>query len=147
VSGGGFANRVSLCKAWRGLRDDELKKVSGFADISFVHHAGFIGGAWSDETCMKMALASLEEDKAEKDQQKPAAPKEAKEPSIFDQILKKEKPADILFEDDNFIAIKEMNPQAPVHFLVVPKCSNRPTGLSSIKAEQKHILGDLLLTA
>lgn len=55
LSGAGFANRVSLCAAWRGLRGEELKKASGFDDIEFVHHAGFIGGAWSFDTCVKMA--------------------------------------------------------------------------------------------
>ena len=43
------------------------------------------------------------------------------EPSIFTRIIDREIPADIVFEDDRVIAIKDINPQAPVHLLVVPK--------------------------
>jgi len=53
--------RVPLCKAWRGLRGQELQEISGLKDIDFVHHSGFIGGAWSLETCVLMAKQSLEE--------------------------------------------------------------------------------------
>ena len=42
-------------------------------------------------------------------------------PSIFTRIIDREIPADIVFEDDRVIAIKDINPQAPVHLLVVPK--------------------------
>lgn len=48
----GFDQRVSLCKAWRGLRAKELKLISELPDMEFVHHAGFIGGAWSLETAI-----------------------------------------------------------------------------------------------
>ncbi len=43
------------------------------------------------------------------------------EPSIFTRIISREIPADIVFEDDRLIAIKDINPQAPVHLLVIPK--------------------------
>lgn len=43
------------------------------------------------------------------------------EPTIFDKIIAKEIPADILYEDDNVLAFKDINPQAPIHFLVIPK--------------------------
>ena len=56
-----FENRVSLCKAYRGLRGDELNKVSALPDCEFVHAAGFIGGAWSKESAIKMAENSLAE--------------------------------------------------------------------------------------
>jgi histidine triad (HIT) family protein len=45
----------------------------------------------------------------------------SEEPSIFTQIINRDIPADIVFEDDRIIAIKDINPQAPVHLLVVPK--------------------------
>ena len=41
--------------------------------------------------------------------------------SIFDKILKKEIPCDAVYEDDNILAFKDINPQAPVHVLVIPK--------------------------
>lgn len=50
-----FDMRVPLASPWRGLRGKELQEVSGFSDIEFVHHSGFIGGAWSLETVVKMA--------------------------------------------------------------------------------------------
>lgn len=42
-------------------------------------------------------------------------------PSIFTKIIDREIPADIVFEDDRVIAIRDINPQAPVHLLVIPK--------------------------
>lgn len=125
LAGAGFANRVSLCAAWRGLRGEELKKVSGFDDIEFVHHAGFIGGAWSFETCVKMAKQSLEEHASEKVAKEGTKKdeEESKADTVFDKIIRKEVAADIIYEDDKHIAFKDANPQAPVHFLVVSKTS------------------------
>jgi len=40
---------------------------------------------------------------------------------LFCSIIKKEIPSDIIYEDDQVIAIKDINPQAPVHFLIIPK--------------------------
>ena len=42
-------------------------------------------------------------------------------PSIFTRIISREIPADIVFENDDVIAITDINPQAPVHLLVIPK--------------------------
>ena len=41
--------------------------------------------------------------------------------TIFTKIINKEIPADILFENDSVIAFRDVNPVAPVHFLVIPK--------------------------
>jgi histidine triad (HIT) family protein len=41
--------------------------------------------------------------------------------TIFTKIIEKQIPADILFEDDRVIAFRDINPQAPIHFLVIPK--------------------------
>lgn len=41
--------------------------------------------------------------------------------TIFDKIISKEIPAQILYEDDKCIAFKDVTPQAPIHFLVIPK--------------------------
>lgn len=40
---------------------------------------------------------------------------------IFCKIAAKEIPADLMYEDEHLVAFKDINPQAPVHFLVVPK--------------------------
>ena len=43
------------------------------------------------------------------------------EPTIFDLILQKEIPADIVYEDDHVLGFKDVNPQAPIHVLFIPK--------------------------
>jgi histidine triad (HIT) family protein len=43
------------------------------------------------------------------------------EPSVFTRIAAREIPADIVFENDAIIAFRDINPQAAVHLLVVPK--------------------------
>lgn len=43
------------------------------------------------------------------------------EETIFDKIIKKEISADVVYEDDTALAFKDINPQAPVHVLVIPK--------------------------
>lgn len=43
------------------------------------------------------------------------------EMTIFDKIITKELPADIIYEDNDCLAFNDANPQAPVHFLVIPK--------------------------
>jgi uncharacterized UPF0160 family protein len=66
MSGKGFDSRAPLSEPWRGLRTDDIAKISGMADVVFVHHSGFIGGALTMETCIKMAEISLEELKNKK---------------------------------------------------------------------------------
>ena len=41
--------------------------------------------------------------------------------TIFQKIIDKEIPADIVYEDDQLLAFRDINPQAPVHILVIPK--------------------------
>ena len=41
--------------------------------------------------------------------------------TIFDKILNKEIPADVVYEDEDVLAFRDINPQAPVHVLVIPK--------------------------
>jgi uncharacterized UPF0160 family protein len=55
-----FENRKPLPEAWRGLRDDELSKISGVPGCVFVHAAGFIGGNKSFEGALQMAQKALE---------------------------------------------------------------------------------------
>lgn len=50
-----------------------------------------------------------------------AAASKSAGPTIFDKIIAREIPADIIYEDDKCIAFNDVSPQAPVHFLVVPK--------------------------
>jgi histidine triad (HIT) family protein len=41
--------------------------------------------------------------------------------TVFTKIINKEIPADILYEDELAMAFSDINPQAPIHFLVIPK--------------------------
>ncbi|XP_051135927.1 14 kDa zinc-binding protein-like [Andrographis paniculata] len=68
-------------------------------------------------------------------------------PTIFDKIISREIPSAIVYEDENVLAFRDINPQAPVHVLVIPKIRDGLTKLS--KAEQRHeeILGRLLHAA
>jgi uncharacterized UPF0160 family protein len=58
---GSFELRCPLKEAWRGIKDDQkLKELSGINDITFVHATGFIGGAVSIESTLKMGEMSME---------------------------------------------------------------------------------------
>ena len=65
--------------------------------------------------------------------------------SIFQKIIDKEIPAEILFEDDKCLVFKDINPIAPIHVLIIPK---KPIEkISDSKNEDTEILGYLLLKA
>mmetsp|Transcript_1629 Transcript_1629/g.6022 ORF Transcript_1629/g.6022 Transcript_1629/m.6022 type:complete len:189 (-) Transcript_1629:97-663(-) len=68
-------------------------------------------------------------------------------PTIFDKIISKEIPANVIYEDDKCLAFRDINPQAPVHFLVIPKVRDGLTRLSRAHEGHKEILGHLLYTA
>lgn len=61
--------------------------------------------------------------------------------SIFSKIIRKEIPADIVFENDKIIAIKDIHPVAPVHLLIIPKVEYED--LQSIPPEDLSILGEV----
>jgi histidine triad (HIT) family protein len=65
--------------------------------------------------------------------------------SLFLKIINREIPADIVYEDEHCIAFRDINPQAPVHVLVVPR---RPLAkVSDARPEDQALLGHLLLAA
>ncbi|MEH2202363.1 histidine triad nucleotide-binding protein [Nostoc sp.] len=65
--------------------------------------------------------------------------------TIFSKIIRREIPADIVYEDDLVLAFKDIHPQAPVHILVIPK-KPIPT-LADAESQDRDLLGHLLLTA
>ncbi|HUI07906.1 MAG TPA: histidine triad nucleotide-binding protein [Verrucomicrobiae bacterium] len=65
--------------------------------------------------------------------------------NIFAKIIRKEIPAKIVYEDDRVLAFRDVNPQAPVHVLVVPKSDI--SRISEAKVEQEPLLGHLLTVA
>lgn len=66
-------------------------------------------------------------------------------PTIFHKIIRREIPADIVFEDEHLIAFRDIAPQAPVHVLFVPK--QTIATLNDLPAAQPEIVGRLALAA
>ena len=65
--------------------------------------------------------------------------------TIFGKIIRREIPADIVYEDDQVLAFRDVTPQAPVHILIVPK---RPIqNLLDAEPADTLLLGKLLLAA
>ena len=65
--------------------------------------------------------------------------------TIFEKIIAREIPADIVHEDDQCLAFRDANPQPPTHILTIPKkCIPR---IGEASAEDQSLLGHLLLTA
>lgn len=62
--------------------------------------------------------------------------------SIFTKIIKREIPADIVFENEEIIAIKDINPQAPVHILIIPK-KEIPT-INDLTLDDLPLIGKLV---
>ena len=65
--------------------------------------------------------------------------------SIFTKILNKEIPGEIVYEDNDCFAIKDINPQAPIHLLIIPK--KHIAKVSDANDEDKELLGSLLLAS
>lgn len=65
--------------------------------------------------------------------------------SIFSKIISKEIPADILHEDDLCLAFRDINPQAPTHFLVIPK--KEIVSMADLVDEDQAAVGRCLLIA
>ncbi len=65
--------------------------------------------------------------------------------TLFEKIINREIPADIVYEDELSLAFKDINPQAPVHVLIIPK---KPIDkLSDANIEDQALLGHLMLVA
>ncbi|MFW5748933.1 MAG: histidine triad nucleotide-binding protein [Chloroflexota bacterium] len=65
--------------------------------------------------------------------------------TIFKKIIDREIPADIVYEDDDILAFKDINPKAPIHILIIPK-KEIPT-VDDVSAEDAPLLGHLFVVA
>ncbi len=65
--------------------------------------------------------------------------------TLFTKIINREVPADIVYEDEQCLAFKDINPQAPLHILVIPK--KHIEKISDAQAEDQNLLGHLMLKA
>jgi len=64
---------------------------------------------------------------------------------VFCKIIKKEISADVVFEDKEVIAFKDVNPIAPVHILVIPK--KHIVSVVDIGEDEEKLMGKLVMTA
>ena len=65
--------------------------------------------------------------------------------TIFSKIIRREIPADIVYEDELTLAFRDINPQAPTHILVIPK--KLIPSLAHAEDSDQELLGHLLETA
>jgi histidine triad (HIT) family protein len=64
--------------------------------------------------------------------------------TIFSKIIRREIPADIVYEDDLVLAFRDIQPQAPVHILVIPK---QPIeSIATVTSADREVLGHILVT-
>ena len=63
--------------------------------------------------------------------------------TIFKKIIDREIPAKIIYEDDLCLAFHDVNPQAPVHVLVIPK--KEISGVAALQPEDQALVGHLFL--
>jgi histidine triad (HIT) family protein len=67
-------------------------------------------------------------------------------PTVFERIIAREIPADIVFESDTLIAFRDIAPQAPVHILVVPKTAEY-ANVAELAAGDPALLAELVTAA
>lgn len=66
-------------------------------------------------------------------------------PTLFSKIIAREIPADIVYEDEICLAFRDINPQAPVHLLLIPK--QEIPKLADATAPDQALLGHMMLVA
>ncbi len=64
---------------------------------------------------------------------------------LFLKIIAREIPADIVYETDSVLAFKDINPQAPLHVLIIPKTHIRT--INDIQLEHAGLLGEMFRAA
>ena len=68
------------------------------------------------------------------------------EPTVFERIVAREIPADIVFENDRLLAIRDIAPKAPVHLLVFPKQATY-RNVGELSASDPQLLAEIVGTA
>ena len=69
----------------------------------------------------------------------------AEEKTLFQKIIDREEPGEILYEDDQCVGLRDINPQAPTHVLIVPR-KPIPT-LDDLSEQDEPLVGHLFLVA
>jgi len=67
------------------------------------------------------------------------------EDCLFCKIAAKELPSTIFYEDDNFLVIKDINPQAPIHLLIITK--KHIQSVDHLAKDDKELIGEMIFVA
>ncbi|MEW6125594.1 MAG: histidine triad nucleotide-binding protein [Acidobacteriota bacterium] len=70
----------------------------------------------------------------------------AEQDTIFHKIITGDAPAQIVYEDEEVVAFKDVNPQAPVHIILIPRNTD-PESLNDVSRADERVLGHLLFAA
>jgi histidine triad (HIT) family protein len=70
----------------------------------------------------------------------------AEQETIFHKIITGDAPAQIVYEDEEVVAFKDVNPQAPVHIVLIPRNTD-PESLNDVSRADERVLGHLLFAA
>ena len=65
--------------------------------------------------------------------------------TIFSKIIRKEIPADIVFEDEDILAFRDINPQAPHHILLIPK--KEIATINDVESNDAELIGKIVIRA
>ena len=65
--------------------------------------------------------------------------------TVFDKIINKEIPAEIVYETDRVLAFKDINPVAPIHLLIIPKYNIQT--VNDVTEDDSEVLAELFLSA
>ena len=66
-------------------------------------------------------------------------------PTVFSRIISREMPADIVYEDEQCLAFRDVNPQAPTHVLIIPR--EEIASLDDLTDQHQLLVGHLVLVA
>ncbi len=64
---------------------------------------------------------------------------------LFCKIINKEIPADVVYENNDFLVIKDIKPEAPVHLLIITK--KHIPSVDHLAEDDKGLIGEMMLTA
>jgi histidine triad (HIT) family protein len=103
----------------------------------------------SSSSNRKRFMSSTGSDEVAKAQEAAAAVagNDSGEPTVFDKLLSGEWKSDKVYEDDTTFAFRDINPQGPVHIVVIPKHRDGLTQLIKARPDQEALLGHLMYVA
>jgi histidine triad (HIT) family protein len=99
------------------------------------NHQRFMSSTGSDEVANAQEAAAI------------SSSTDSGAPTIFDKLLSGEWKSDKVYEDDMAFAFRDINPQAPIHIVVIPKHRDGLTQLSKARPDQEALLGHLMYVA